>query len=256
MSLFDDRQVFFGSLDGYPDLWLDHIAYCVPNPVELFSLLKSGLGADWGLWELNGEFGGVQVVFANGLKLEVIHPNTQSENHFTNLFIARKGVGVHHLTYRVRDINTVISRALELAIPLIQISLENPLWREVFIHPKVACGILVQIAECPVAKWTEPEPEWKGLAYSLQRDLIRIEHLVTDRAATERIFIDLLGGGLTQQLEDGSFELTWNEKRTIRFIPTLALAAGHQAIVVSGEYDAEVVELFNLKFGSQLKMEE
>lgn len=256
MSLFEDREVVFGGLEGYPDFWFDHVAYCVPNPVDLFPLLKNGLGVEWELWEMNEEFGGVQVSFANGFKIEVIHPNTQDKNHFTNIFIARNGRGVHHLTYRVRDISKVIERASELEIPLTQVAIENQMWREVFIHPKVACGILVQVAECPVAKWSEPVPEWTGLATSERRDLIRIEHLVTDRTATKRIFVDLLGGILTNKFEDESIELTWNESRVIRFIPSLIQAAGHRAIVVTGKYDAEVVQHFESQFGSQLKMEE
>jgi catechol 2,3-dioxygenase-like lactoylglutathione lyase family enzyme len=254
MSLFAEHEVAFGDLDGYPDLWFDHIAYCVADPRDTFDSLRAVLGTQWDLWEINGDFGGVQVRFPNGMKIEVIHPNSTNEDHFTNRFVARHGRGPHHLTFRVRSIEDALDRARALGIELIQVSLDYEMWREAFIHPRDAGGILVQIAECPVSKTSVPPVEWTRVEASEARSFLRIEHGIVDPAATARIFGDFLGGSVSPTASNGSFDVTWNGDRTIRFVPSDK--AGHHALVVRGELVGTGTSLFNKQLGGELRTEE
>ena len=253
MSLFAEHEVTFGGLDGYPDLWFDHIAYCVADPRTTFESLRGVLGMQWDLWEINGEFGGVQVRFPNGIKIEVIHPNSTNEQHFTNRFVARQGQGPHHLTFRVRNIESALVRARELGIELIQVSLDYDMWREAFIHPRDAGGILVQIAECPVAKTTVPPTEWSELEASDAAAFVRIEHGMSNEAMTKRIFIDLLQGSAGPSQDDGSFDVTWNTDRTIRFIPSDKV--GHRALVARGPVTNDGRTMFTNQLGGELRTE-
>lgn len=254
MSLFAEHEVTFGDLDGYPELWLDHIAYCVADPRDTFESLRGVLGLQWDLWEINGDFGGVQVRFPSGIKIEVIHPNSTNEDHFTNRFVARQGRGPHHLTFRVRRMEDIIDRARSLGIELIQVSLDYPMWREAFIHPRDAGGILVQIAECPVSKVSAPIKEWMQAPAAPPTSLAYIEHGIVDGVGARRIFVELLGGTAQEPKDEVSFDVTWNGDRTIRFVS--GDKAGHRALVVSGALTAEGPTIFKTQLGGELRTEE
>lgn len=251
MSLFAEHEVTFGDLDGYPDLWFDHIAYCVADPRDTFESLRGVLGLQWDLWEINGDFGGVQVRFPSGIKIEVIHPNSTNDDHFTNRFVARQGRGPHHLTFRVRRIEDIIERAQSLGIDLIQVSLDYPMWREAFIHPRDAGGILVQIAECPVSKVSVPIEEWMRVSAAPPMSLAYIEHGIVDVERARRIFVELLGGSVQGVGGGASFDVTWNGDRTIRFVS--GDKAGHQALVVTGALSEEGSTTFKTQLGGELR---
>jgi catechol 2,3-dioxygenase-like lactoylglutathione lyase family enzyme len=254
MSLFAEHEVTFGDLDGYPNLWLDHIAYCVADPRDAFESLRAVLGVQWELWEINGDFGGVQVRFPNGMKIEVIHPNSTNDQHFTNRFVARQGRGPHHLTFRVKRLEDYLERAQALGIELIQVSTDYPMWREAFIHPRDAGGILVQIAECPVSKVSSPPEEWESVAAGNMKSFARIEHSVVEPSGAMRIFGDLLGGDIGPIAADGSFDVTWNDDRVIRFMPDSI--AGHRALVVRGSLPERGSAIFTEQLGGELRTEE
>jgi len=62
-------------------------------------------------------------------------------------FLASNGEGVHHVTFKVTDITAAIERARSLGLSVVGIDLEDASWKEAFIHPKSANGVLMQIAE-------------------------------------------------------------------------------------------------------------
>jgi methylmalonyl-CoA/ethylmalonyl-CoA epimerase len=86
----------------------------------------------------------VQYRFPGGGKVELVNPMGEG---FVSRFLDRRGEGVHHLTLKVKGIEAQVRRLEEAGIPLTLVDLSNPSWREVFIHPKVAHGVLIQIAE-------------------------------------------------------------------------------------------------------------
>jgi len=70
-------------------------------------------------------------------------------------FLATNGEGIHHLTLKVTDIEEAITRASALELDVVGIDLSNDGWKEAFVHPKSASGVLVQLAE-----WTDrPAPD-------------------------------------------------------------------------------------------------
>ena len=258
--MFPDQEIINSELVGFPEVWFDHLAYCVADPRDAFNLLRSSLGMQWELWEINSDFGGVQVKFSNGLKLELIHPNSHDGNHFTNRFISKYICGPHHLTFRVRDIQKFLAKAAELTIPIIQTSLENELWREFFIHPKEAEGLLIQVAECPVLKVSIPPTEWLELSAVAPYSFLRIEQFFHNSENIERIFCRLLGG-TREELSGVSksstqFDVRFNGDRIIRFISVdEGQQPGHHSLVVEGTVNTNISSMFTRILGGKLLIE-
>jgi len=251
VTLFPDKDVVYSSVEQYPELWFDHVAYCVADPRDAFGVLRRDLGLEWRLWEMNGDFGGVQVGFPSAFKVEVIHPNSTNEDHFTNRFLERRGPGPHHLTFRTKDLRALLQRAEDLDIGVIQVSLDNPEWMEAFIHPQTTGGILVQIAQCPFEKASAEEPEWKTQVPRRQAGFARVEFGSNKPDDSRRVFGDLLGGDV-EHGADGTFEFLWNGDRRIRVIAT---TSPYVTLVVNCPMDATERDEFSRLLGGRLETE-
>ena len=70
-------------------------------------------------------------------------------------FVERRGEGLHHVAYRVEDIDTVLANLREMGVELIdseaRVGIRGS--RVAFLHPKSAGGVLTELVE-PA---TEPE---------------------------------------------------------------------------------------------------
>lgn len=96
----------------------------------------------------SGGFRGVQFDLPGSGKMELITPlDSADTDNFLVRFLDTKGEGIHHITLQVTDIETAVRRAEALNLDVVGIDLSNPGWKEAFIHPKSANGVLVQIAE-------------------------------------------------------------------------------------------------------------
>jgi hypothetical protein len=62
-------------------------------------------------------------------------------------FIEARGPGVHHVTFIVPDLKEAIERARAHGKNVVGVFESNPSWKEAFLHPKSAMGIVVQFAE-------------------------------------------------------------------------------------------------------------
>ncbi|MBI4258974.1 MAG: VOC family protein [Actinobacteria bacterium] len=79
-----------------------------------------------------------------GAKVELLTPLGEG---FVARFLEQRGEGVHHLTYRVEDLAAQVERLRKGGVPLFDVSVEAEHWKEAFIHPRDAHGVLVQLAE-------------------------------------------------------------------------------------------------------------
>ncbi len=88
----------------------------------------------------------VQLSYPNDTRIELMEPLGGS--HFFDSFFARRGTGgVHHLTFKVDDIEGVVEELRRRGYSLAGLFLEDRFWREVFLHPREAYGTLVQLAQ-------------------------------------------------------------------------------------------------------------
>jgi methylmalonyl-CoA/ethylmalonyl-CoA epimerase len=144
------------SSDSYPFV-LDHVAIGVTSAADVSPFLvgelggrefASGPGAGFQWWQWQFERGGV---------IEVIEPHGEPGG-FVHRFLASRGPGVHHVTFKVPDLAATAAGIRRHGVDVVGYEDSSPAWKEFFIHPKQAQGIVVQLAE------THPELEPEGFA--------------------------------------------------------------------------------------------
>jgi hypothetical protein len=138
----------------------DHIAIAARRiadaPPYLMGVLGGvpyfGMSADvfrFGQWEFEG-----------GGRIEVLEP--RGDDGFLHRFLATRGPGVHHVTFKVPSLTEARVRATELGYSVVGYDASVPRWKEAFLHPKEALGIVVQIVESPDepprGHWRKPPP--------------------------------------------------------------------------------------------------
>lgn len=178
---------------------LDHVAVAtrsLPDGWELFARL---LGGRWAYGGDSPGFWWGQLRFAAGAKIELLTPTGGPHSAFLERFLTTRGAGPHHFNFIVPDIVEALGRVRALGIEPVQVNLDHPNWKEAFLHPKNAFGIVVQIAQ----QGTEP-------AASAPKDLpdsgptttfSMAEHHVDDLDAALRLFSEALDG---QRMDDES----------------------------------------------------
>lgn len=86
----------------------------------------------------------VQFTLPGGAKLELIQP--LEGNDWLVRHLERRGEGLHHVTFKVFDLEVAVERALAHGMEITTYS-RTPDWSEAFIHPKSANGVVVQLAQ-------------------------------------------------------------------------------------------------------------
>ena len=141
-------------LDGLIER-LDHIAIGVTDLAAMSSMLDL-VGATFrnGGDYLAGGFRWAQFHLPGTMKLELLAPLDPGDGgHFLVRFLAARGEGVHHMTFKVSDIEAAVARARELGFDVVGVDTSSDFWKEAFVHPKSAHGVVVQLAQ-----WEDGEP--------------------------------------------------------------------------------------------------
>jgi methylmalonyl-CoA/ethylmalonyl-CoA epimerase len=202
---------------------LDHLAIGTPTLTDGWELFGGVLG---GRWMYGGDSPGYwwgQLGFAAGPKIELLTPAGGPDAAFLERFLAARGAGPHHFNFLVTDIQATLAGIRALGVEPVGVSLDNPHWKEAFLHPRSAHGIVIQVAQqagSPVAEAPQELPE-PGPPASF--DLI--EHHVGDLAGATRLFTEALGGRL-EASGDGAAELTWPGGKQIRLVREEGLPGG------------------------------
>lgn len=126
---------------------LDHIGIATPEIQESHFFKWLGL-QDGGSEEVPTE--NVKVGFFgtdNGANIELLEP-TSPESPIAK-FLDKRGPGIHHICFRVEDIDSVVEDLKSQGVRFIN---EEPRpgahnCRVVFIHPKSTGGVLVELSE-------------------------------------------------------------------------------------------------------------
>jgi methylmalonyl-CoA epimerase len=82
-----------------------------------------------------------------GTAIELLEP--MDENSPISKFLDKRGEGIHHICYKVDDIEAVLERLKKQGVRLIDESPRPGAYnsRVAFIHPKAMNGVLVELAE-------------------------------------------------------------------------------------------------------------
>jgi methylmalonyl-CoA/ethylmalonyl-CoA epimerase len=126
----------------------DHVAIGLHEIEQGAVLFRDILGGEpVGGWDVPAEgFRFAQFRYPNRMKIELMEP--LGDSGFLPKFLARRGEGVHHLTFRVSDIESKLEYLRSRDIEPVNIVLDGQ-WKEAFIHPRQAYGVLVQLMEVP-----------------------------------------------------------------------------------------------------------
>ncbi len=204
---------------------LDHVAVAAERASELWPRYAGELAGEWlGGGETAG-FYSAQVVYSNGMKLEGLEPRHVEENDFLRRFLDHTGPGPHHLTFKVPDIEDAIATTEAAGFPLVGVNLEDPRWKEAFVHPKAACGIVVQLAQSDGEWELEPRPvDLPAPRTDRPARLDHVAHAVADPGRARELFQGLLGG---DPLADGGdrtqawMDLGWSSGGVVRMVTPL-----------------------------------
>ncbi len=122
----------------------DHISMAV-HSVESALPLVNFLGAKFinGADHPRNEFRWVQFQLSDGSRLELIAP--LSPQSFLQRFLDQRGEALHHVTYKVTDVEAAAARASVLGFRTTGLHVHET-WSEVFLHPSDAHGVLIQLA--------------------------------------------------------------------------------------------------------------
>lgn len=125
----------------------DHVALAVPRIVDALPIYRDLLGGQFFTGGDNPRLGyrGVQLAFPGG-KVEILEPLAGSD--FLDSFLRTRPLGgLHHVTYIVEDLRSAVTEVERAGFPVHGEFTEDARWQEVFVHPKRANGVLLQLAQ-------------------------------------------------------------------------------------------------------------
>lgn len=130
---------------------LDHLGIAVPDlETALASWTTLGARLDH-IEEVPEQHVRVAFLATGAVATELLEPT--SEDSPISKFLASGKRGVHHVCYRVRELDQVLARLRDRGVPLIH---DRPVAgsrgsRIAFIHPKGTGGVLIELVEVPAA---------------------------------------------------------------------------------------------------------
>src|SRR5690606_29155843 len=127
---------------------IDHVGVAVKDLDAAIKLYESTLGMPLAHRETVEEQGVEAVLLDVGpCHVELLRP--LAENTPVGKFLARKGPGLHHVAYRVEDIEAVLSELKARDVELIDTEPRTGIRgsRVAFLHPRATDGVLTEIVE-------------------------------------------------------------------------------------------------------------
>ncbi len=165
-----------------------------------------------------------QLEFAAGPKVELLTPTGGPDAAFLERFLAARSAGPHHFNFLVTDIEQALARIKASGIEPVGVNLANPGWKEAFLHPRDAHGIVIQVAQQASSPPPSAPPlELTDPGWPSRLDLI--EHHVSDLDGAVRLFKDVLSGQL-EAAGAGTAELAWPGGKRIKLVRQDGLPLG------------------------------
>ncbi|MEX2205911.1 MAG: VOC family protein [Myxococcota bacterium] len=170
---------------------LDHVAIGLSRAEIAKPFLEGVLGGAHAGGHPGVPFGFTQWEFAGGGRIEVIYPMGPPDG-FLHRFLERGGPRIHHLTFKVPNLDEICARAEKLDYTVVGMDHSDPHWQEAFLHPKQAQGLVVQMVESSPRPGGEDWPVPKPRADAARVRGVRLSSRSLD--AARRQWGELLGG--------------------------------------------------------------
>src|SRR3984957_4376194 len=198
---------------------LDHLAIGTPDLSGGWELFAGVLGGTWAYGGDSPGFWWGQLKYAAGPKIELLRPTGGPDAAFLERFLADRGAGPHHFNFIVTDIDETLARIRGAGV----VNPASPAWKEAFLPPRPAHGIVIQVAQQAGEPASAPPRELPEPGPASRLDLI--EHHVGDLDGAVRLFRDVLDGRL-EAAGAGTAELTWPGGKRIRLVREDGLPLG------------------------------
>lgn len=205
-----------------PAVVLDHVAVGARALDDGWDLFGGLLGGRWAYGGDSRGFWWGQLQYSDGPKVELLTPTGGPDSAFLERFLADRGPGVHHLNFIVPSIGATLEQLRDLGVEPVGVRLEDPRWKEAFLHPRDAYGTVIQVAQQAGASPNSGppaglDPPRRACALSL------IEMAVPDVEEAARLFCAALGGQVAGQ-PDGpggglAVEIGWGNGALLRLAP-------------------------------------
>jgi methylmalonyl-CoA/ethylmalonyl-CoA epimerase len=214
-----------------PRTVLDHVAIGTHALSDGWDLFGGLLGGSWVYGGDSPGFWWGQLQFGTGPKIELLKPTSGPDAAFLERFLATRGAGPHHVNFIVPDIRVTLARVRALGIEPVRINLRSASWKEAFLHPRDADGIVIQVAEQSgrppelVAPAELPAPG-APTAFAL------VEHHVADINGAVRLFTDALEGEVVSRPDTvpaSTAELAWTNGARLRLVQATTAAGNDRA---------------------------
>jgi methylmalonyl-CoA epimerase len=133
---------------------IERVALAVPDLSAAQAFFEGWFGATFEPEELIEDMGIRYRPFQIGQsRMELLEP-TRPDSPVARFLAARGGPGVHHITFEVEDLDEAVAE-LEARGGRIAyrhqyadgVTFEGCVWREAFVHPRDAFGVLIHLAE-------------------------------------------------------------------------------------------------------------
>jgi len=135
---------------------IDHISIAVKDYPEAVHFFQDILGAVLGAGARNNDMKYHWQIFSFGdlSRLELITP-LEKKTFLTKFLKKNNNGGLHHISLQTPDIQNAIRKLEDHNIPYFGHNEYGDFWKEIFIHPKDAFGVLIQIAEFSPDDWLD-----------------------------------------------------------------------------------------------------
>jgi len=138
-------------------LRIDHVAVAVKDYEKAFHFFTKILGAIPGSYasEAPMQYLWQNMALGDLSRLELLTPT--GGRSFLDNFLKDKDGGVHHITLQTSDIYRAKDLLDQNNVPYFRFNDYGLFWKELFIHPRDAFGVLIQIAEFQADDWIAPQ---------------------------------------------------------------------------------------------------
>ena len=133
---------------------IERVALAVSNLEEAQHFFETWFGAEFAPEELIEDMGIRYRPFDIGeSRMELLEP-TREDSPVAKFLNKNGGPGVHHITFEVDDLDAAIAELEQRGGRIAYrhtygegVTFEGKVWREAFVHPKDAYGVLIHLAE-------------------------------------------------------------------------------------------------------------
>lgn len=189
---------------------LDHLAVAAEAWSELWPRYRGDLGGEWLAGGPEWGFASAQVRYANGMKIEALAPYAPENNDFLRRFLDGRGPGPHHLTFKVPNIEGALAATEAAGYRPVGVDLRDPHWKEAFLHPKDAPGVVIQLAQS-AGEWASPPPADLPAPRVETATFSYVGHAVNRFDDGTRLYRDLLNGEEAGRGRDDFLAADWIE---------------------------------------------